>query len=814
MFADWKYAVRMLRKNPGFTAVAVLSLALGIGAGTAVFSLVNAILLRSLPVPDPQELRVLQWSGIEPRVPSHSGKAERMGKRLVASSVSHPMFLHLRQQGAEQADLFGFCPLKEMVARGRNEAFLADGMMVSDNFFSTLGVRPLIGRVLNRGEDYTGAASGVVISHDWWERHFASDSGVLGQAVTLNGSRFMVVGVLPRGFTGIQPGEPSDVYIPMSAASPFLWKPLADTNNWFVRLMARLKPGASDRQLQAMLDVAFTREVGILMKEPRMSVEPGRGGLAYDRNRYRRPLLLMLSVVALVLLVACANIAGLSSARGAVRQHELVVRAALGASRWRLIRQSIAENLLLAAVGGGLGILLAAWGKTILSRLLAGSTDGLHYDFSLDLTVLGFSLAVAMVAALLSGSLPAFRAGRADPVDGLKSRGILGVPRLRSGKVLVSVQFCLSLLLLAGAGLYVRTLMNLGQIEAGFNEEKLLLFQLNPGSTGYQGAQITAFYERMQNSLAALPGVKGVALLHNPLIADRYDYGKLTFLNQPAGSLENTAYRLIVSENFFATMGIPVLNGRGLTASDSQGAPHAVVVNEAFVRKYMPHENPIGRSVNFWGADRRIVGVSGNAKYKSLKEPVPPTVYLSFRQQARSDSYFAVRTVMPPTTQITAVRKAIAAIDPNIPLANITTQEAVRDKAVSQERIQAWLCGVLAGLALLLSCIGLYSLMAYHVARRTGEIAVRMALGATRRHIAGPILREALFLASIGIGIGLPVVFALTKLVKNQLYGVEPNDPFILAAAVMILMAVVMIAAWIPTRRATRIDPMKALRCE
>jgi len=811
---DIRYGLRMLAKAPGFTAVAVLSLALGIGAGTAVFSLVNGILLRSLPVPNPHELRVVQWTGTEPRVPSHSGRVTRMGNRLTASSVSHPLFLSLREQGAQQADIFGFCPLGEIVTRGRSETFVANGVMVSDSFFSALGVRPFIGRLLTAGEDYAGAATSIVISYGWWEKHSALDPGVLGQGVTLNGTRFTIVGVLPRGFAGVQSGDPSDFYVPMSAASPFLWAPITETRNWFVRLMARLKPGVSDAQLRAALDVAFAHEAGAVMKEPKMLVEPGRGGLSYDRNNYRKPLLLMLGVVGLVMLVACANLAGLSLARGAARRHELAVRAALGAGRWRLTCQSLTESLVLALLGGGLGVLLAVWGKAALSRLLAGSADGLHYDFSLNVTVLGFSLATALVTALLSGFLPAIHAGRVDPLGGLKSRGALGATRLWTGRALVAAQICLSLLLLTGAGLYVRTLVNLTHIDAGFSTEKLLLFQLNPSGAGYHGAQLAAFYERVQNSLATIPAVKGATLLHNPLIANRYDYGPFTVLGRPASPQEDTAYRLIVSETFFATMGMPVLQGRGLTVADSENAPKVVVVNEAFVREYLRDEDPLGRTVQIWQADWQIVGVCHDARYKSIKEPAPPTVYLSFRQYSRGDTCVAVRTTLPPLALTTAARKAVAAIDRNVPLANITTQEAVRDGTISQERLCATLCGALAGLALLLSCIGLYGLMAYHVARRTSEIAIRMALGATRRHIAGPILREALLLAAIGIGVSLPAVFALTRLIKSQLYGVEPNDPLTMAAAVVALVAVATMAAWLPARRAARIDPMEALRCE
>jgi len=825
LLQDLRYGLRMLAKNTGFTAVAVLSLALGIGAGTAVFSLVNAILLRSLPVPNPQELRVIRWTGDYVHMTSlNEPLATTSGSRMSAHSVTHPAFLNLREQGAALANIFGFQPLQDITARAKSEAFTTRGMMVSDNFFSGLGVHPFMGRLLNAEEDFKGSATSVVITYDWWERHLALDPGVLGQTVVLDGTGFTVVGVLPPEFSGVVPGDPSEFYVPMAAQSQFLYRPITESYHWFVRLMARLRPGVSDTQLRATLDVAFAREAGAIMKDPRILMEPGRGGLAIDRNNYRKPLLLMLGVVGLVMLVACANLAGLSLARGATREHELAVRAAIGAGRWRLVRQSLTESLVLASLGGGFGVLVAMWGKTAISRLLAGSADGLHYDLSLDLTVLSFSLATALVTGLLSGLLPALRAGRVDPLGGLKSHGALSAPRLRAGKVLVAAQVCLSLLLLTGAGLYLRTLVNLTHIDAGFNTESLLLFQLNPGGAGYDDvARRTTFYAQVQDSLSAIPGVRGATFLGYPLLNNTGWSGWFFLPDRFADYREGMqSYRLTVGETFFATMGIPVLQGRGLSAADAEGAPEVVVVNETFAREYSPDRNPVGRTVHILMYDWRIVGVCRDAKYLNVKEAAPPTVYFPFRQISYMPSmrnnyrnaYFALRTALPPMALTTAARKAVAAIDPNVPLANITTQDAVRDRNINQERLLATLCGALAGLALLLSCIGLYGLMAYHVARRTREFAIRMALGASRRNIADPILREALLLAALGVAIGVPVALTLARFIKSQLYGVAPTDPVTLIGAGVLLIAVAVLAAWIPARRAAKVDPMAALRHE
>jgi hypothetical protein len=653
---DLKFAFRQLLRNPGFTAVAVVSLALGIGAGTAVFSLVNAILLRSLPVPNPHELRVLPWTGSDVRMPSINEWPIQSGSRWAAYSVSHPAFRNLREQGTALADIFGFQPLEDITARVRSEAFTARGMMVSDNFFSGLGVRPVIGRVLNAEEDFTSVTTSVVIAHEWWEKYFARDPGVIGQVVVLNGTSFTIVGVLPSGLTGVVPGDPMEFYVPMAAQSQFLYKPITETFYWFVRLMARLRPGVSDAQLRATLNVAFAREAGAVMNEPKMLVEPGNGGLGTDRDNYRRPLLLMLGVVGLVMLVACANLAGLSLARGAARQHELAVRA--------------------------------------------------------------------------------------------------------------------------------------------------------------------AFYEQVQNALAAIPGVRGAALLESPLLSDAGSSAGFVFPDSSAAW--EWTYTLIVGETFFPTMGIPVLQGRGLSSADTEGAPKVVVVNETFVRKYSSDKNPLGRTVRILDADWRIVGVCRDAKFTNIKEAAPPTTYLPFRQRfygvfrrtVLGNASFAVRAALPPLSLTTSARKAVAAINPGVPLAHVTTQAAMRGKNIGQERLLATLCGALAGLALLLSCIGLYGLMAYQVARRTSEIAIRMALGAQRGDIAGPILREALILAGIGVSVGLPAVFAVTRFIKNQLYGVQPDDPLTLVLVIVALVTVALLAAWLPARRAARVEPMTALRAE
>ncbi|MEO8429213.1 MAG: ABC transporter permease [Verrucomicrobiota bacterium] len=803
---DLKFAFRQLLKNPGFTVVAVLSLALGIGAATSIFSLVNGILLSSLPVPNPRELRVLNWSGADFRA-GYDGEMQDDGPgRRRGNAFPYSLYLALRKQCANLADVFGYVPLDGVAARARHDAVSAEGLMVSDNFFSGLGVRPLLGRLLGADDEAGGAAPSVVISYRWWERQFGRDPGALGQSVLLNGHSFAVVGVLPREFPGVSSGAVTDIYIPLAGSDP---------NRWRVPLMTRLKSGVSVSRVLTAMDVVFQRETEKVMKQPRMLLTDGRAGPDLDRRQYRGPLLLLLGVVGVVLLAACANLAGLSLARGASRHHEFAIRAALGSSRWRLVRQTLAESVLVAVVGGGLGVVISLWGKTAFSRLLSGSPEGLHYDVSLDLRVMGFALAVSLFTALLSGLLPALRAAAADPRAGLKDRTTLGTHRLRSGRILVSAQIALSLLLLVSAGLYVRTLVNLARINPGFATENLLLFKLNPGDAGYQDDRSTELFARAQDSLAAIPGVRSVALTQFPLLSGGSWVSSFAIPGHPSESGgEPTAHVLTVSETFFSTLGVPVLQGRDLRASDAGNAPKAVVVNEAFARKFFPGEQSVGQTLKRDGTDWQIVGVCRNSKYSDIQADIPPTVYLSFRQKATGSAFFALRTSLPPLGVATAARRIVAGLDPNIPPTDLGTQTQILDGAFSQQRLFAVLCSFLAVLAVLLSCIGLYGLIAYHVSRRTGEIGIRMALGATRGRIAGPILREALTLGATGVAVGVALALALSQLVKSQLYGVEPNDPWTILAAGLALVLVALASAWIPARRAARVNPMVALRTE
>jgi predicted permease len=726
--------------------------------------------------------------------------------RRRGNAFPYSLYLALQEQCADQAQVFGYVPLDGVAARARHDAVSADGLMISDNFFAALGVRPQLGRLLGADDQASGGVPAVVISYRWWERQFGLDPGALGQPVWLNGHSYSVVGVLPPAFPGVRPGAATDLYIPLAVSDP---------NRWRVPLMARLNPGASVARFQAALDVVFHRETEKVMKGPRVLLLDGRAGPDMDRRQYRGPLMLLLGVVGVVLLVACANLAGLSLARGATRQHEFAIRAALGSSRGRLLRQSLTESLLVALVGGGLGVVISLWGKTAFSRLLSGSPEGLHYDDSLDFRVMGFALAVSLVTALLSGLLPAVRAAAADPRAGLKERSTLGTHRLRAGRILVAAQIALSLLLLVSAGLYVRTLVNLARIDPGFPTENLLLFKLNPGDAGYQDDRSTTFFARAQDSLAVIPGVRSVALTQFPLLSGSAWVSSFVIPGHPSESGgESTAHMLTVSETFLSTLGVSVLQGRDLRASDAGNDPKAVVVNEAFARKFFPGEQAVGQTLKRGGEDWHIVGVCRNIKYSEIQAETPPTVYLTFRQKATGAAFFVLRTSLPPLAVATAARRILAGLDPNIPVTDLGTQTQIRNGTNTQQRLFAVLCSFLAVLAVLLSCIGLYGLISYHVSRRIGEIGIRMALGATPSRIASPILREALTLGAIGVAVGVALALALSRLVKSQLYGVEPNDAWTILTAGLGLIMVALASAWFPARHAARVNPMVTLRTE
>jgi predicted permease len=823
LWQDVRYGLRMLVRCPGFTAVAVLSLALGIGANTAIFSLLNAVLLKSLPVRNPRELRVINWVGHNASLWNFTGSGGRSvpGGGQVAASFPYATYRDFRDRGTGFAEVFAFSPLWDCTALSPAGPTSVKGLIVSDNFFQGYGAQTLIGRTLMPGDDRPGADPVVVITYRWWERQFSLDPNALGQTVLINKHPFTIVGVLPPRFVGPTATDSAEFYVPMSAQPQLMSGcPLDSYDHWWVEIMARLSPGADEEQARATLHGIFCQALTApgarsKMDRPGILLEDGSRGPLMARRWMAQPMYVLMAAVGLVLLVACANLASLLLARGASRQHEYAVRGAIGAGRWRLARQSLTESVVLALAGGILGLVFAQGGKAAVLSMMWDMAEDFHRDTSSDVRVLAFTFGVSLATALLFGLLPALKSAWVNPVDGIKARAMAGVSRLRLGKALVTIQVGLSLLLVVGAGLTVRTFANLSNVDVGFDTENLLLFRLDAGQAGYEKEQLTEFYDGLGRSLSAIPGVRSVSYSNMAPLGGGKSSSGISIPGRSTKPDEHLlADQMVVNGSFFATLGIPLLQGRTFESSDTADSPHVAVVNEAFIREFFADEYPIGRIFKHGSMDVQIVGVCGNAKYWNLRSEVPPIMYLPYPQWREGGMCFEVRSVLPAESIVPAVRKAAAAADRNIPLTDVRTQTEQIGRQLTMERLFATLCGFVAALALLLSCIGLYGLMAYNVARRRSEIGIRMALGARPQDVAWPVVRGALFMTGIGAVFGGAGALVLVRFIRSMLYGVAPHDPLTLGASVLLLLAVAVLAAWLPARRAARIDPMVALRQE
>ncbi len=806
---DIKYALRQLGKNPSFMMVAVLTLAIGIGANTAVFCLLNSVLLRPLPVRNPDELRGINWIGDFCPGHIHGRVTGASNGEQISNTFTYPAFCEFRDRGASLAEVFaylGFNPFGVPTVRIRGQSYTMDGMIVSGNFFQGLGLKPLLGHTIMPEHDRPGVTPVAVISFHAWQKYFGGDPNVIGQTIVLKQTNATVIGVLDKGFLGVEKGRRCDIYVPL-ALQPQIEGicALESTDHWWVEVMARLKPSVDEFQVSRLLGGVFVQTTSETVanaseKNLRIVLTDGSGGLigalAPRRLMMAKPLYLLFGLVGIVLLVTCVNLAGLLLARGAMRHHEFAVRAALGARRSRLIQQLLTESIVLSVFGAGCGFLLASWIKPVLARVLWSSDTVINLQS--DLYVCGFILAVLVVATVLFGLLPALRVVRTNPVIHFKNRTILGEPRLRLSRMLISTQVGLSLLLLVGACLFTRTLINIRRIETGFNIENLLMFR---AETGERQAEFIA-------AISTLPGVKAVTYSNLTLLDGGRSSTTIPLPGRPSGNLN--ILKLDVSETFLQTMGIPLLAGRDFQTVDTQESQRAIIVNRSLVESAFHDESPIGKILRINQKDYTIVGVCGDTKYYDLKTACEPIVFFPSGQGAS----YAVRTAGNPQHLIPAVRQTLARIDLGAALSGIQTLKTKIDENIIQERSFAWLASSLAFLAVLQSCIGLYGLLAHNVTRRTGEIGIRMALGATPRAVAWPILRSAMLLVTAGVMVGVPAVLATVRIVRSYLFGIEPYDPVTLIIAIILLFAVAVLTAWIPARRAAKIDPMEALRYE
>jgi predicted permease len=808
---DIKYAFRQLRKNPGSTSVAVLSLALGIGANTAIFSLLNAVMLRSLPVPRAQELRVIDF---EAEGYSFSSFYGGNGSR----SFPYPAYASFRDQAKGFKELFAFSCLYNITAVSPIGARTTNGLMVSGNFFSGYGAQALIGRTITPEDDKPEAAPVAVITYRAWERYFGADPYAIGSTVALNKTVFTIVGVLPQSYVAPIIGDPADFYVPLVAAQPQLkpgWSP-ASTEHWWVQIVARRDLETNEIQARDSLNLLFNQFLETSrdsLTQPKILLKDGKCGLGGWQTA--EPLWVLQALVALILFIACANLASLLLARGASRRHELAVRAAMGAKRRHLMRQSFVESLLLSICGAGIGLLFSLWIKTGLLRFFIAQETDLHLDVPMDIRVLAFTLVVAAMTTFLCGIIPALQAACVQPLAGLKDNRTQAAPRLRIGKALIAIQMALSMLLVLGTGLLVQTLIHLHRVDPGFDVENLLVFRVNPGQAGYKDQDLLGFYEQTRQTLAGIPGTRSVAFSSTCLLSGGMESGGFDIPGRSdLTRFQRQAHMLMVSDNFLKTMGIHLLSGRHFNASDNPNTGRVVIVNETFARTFFPQEDVLGKRFKRGENEYQIIGLCRDAAYANLRDTVPPTLYFPSAQHPRGRMTFAVRSVVPPMSLVSTVRSRLAQIDRNIPLEEVTTQQQVIKESVSSERLFSILCGILSCLALSLCCIGLYGLMTYNVTRRTSEMGIRMAFGARPWDVACPILCEALVLAATGVAIGLPLALAVTQLMRSVFFGIKPYDPLTVTGSVALLLAIAVLAAWIPARRAAKTDPMEALRYE
>lgn len=839
---DLRYALRAMAANSLFTATAALSLALGIGANTAIYSFMDAILMRSLPVAHPEQLAILDWHAPRrsPVVRGINGTAHRYGKSGTTSpNFPYPAYEIFRENRQTFSSLFAYTNTQNFNVIARGEAESIPGGFVSGNYFSGLGVPPAAGRLIGIDDDRAGAPPTIALAYAYWQRRFNGDAAVIGQSILINNLPFTIAGVCASGFFGVDPQTNPAFFLPIHAMPALAQNPAAeersrflDNHFYWIEMMGRLQPGVSLAQAQAALRAQFSvwaastaaapKDAEVL---PELSLEEGGAGLDSLRRQYSQPLYVLMSMVGLILAIACANLANLLLARAAARRREIAVRLSLGAGRWRIVRQMLTESVLLSVIGGALGLLVALAGIRFITWLLANGRAEFTLRATLDWPVMGFTFALAVAAGMLFGLAPAIQATKVDFTPALKESRVQGSMggghrfRPRLGHALIVGQIAVSLLLVTAAGLFVRTLSNLNSIDVGFNRENILLVSINGRQAGYRDAALARFYSGLLDKFREIPGMRAATASNFPLVARYVNSNSVTIPGRMAQPGDANADFLDVDPAFFETMQIPVLVGRGLEAGDL-ASPAVAVVNEKFASTFFDGQSPIGRQLSFGkGADARlveIVGVARNAHYNSLQETAEPVVYIPYTQTLTGlgGLFFELRTAGDPLGAVGAVRRIVHNASQAVSITEVSTQAQRMEQTVSQERTFAFLGSCFAALALLIACVGLYGAMAYAVARRTGEIGIRMALGAQRLRIIWMVLREVLALTGVGLLVGYGAARLTTQFVESFLYGTKANDPLAIAAAIAILLAAAIAAGYAAAWRASRIDPAAALRNE
>jgi putative ABC transport system permease protein len=806
LWHDLRYGLRMLVKNPGFTTVAVIVLALGIGANTAIFSAVNAVLLRSLPYHDPDQLVV-------PASTNYGRGSDRVNVSYgdFADWKREQVFAHVAVFQTFTYDL-----------TGTGEPDRAQASAVSADYFAVMGAAPLLGRALLPEEHKPGGTRVAVLSHGLWQRRFGSDPHLIGQTIKLNGAPFTVVGVMPPSSTY---PDSVELWVPMAFSEDNPPQDLLRRDNFIWQAVARLKPGVSVEQTQTHLQTIaqrIERDHPVVRKGWSVRLVPLQEWIV--GTQLRQALLVLLGAVGFVLLIGCANVANLLLARAAVRQREMAIRMSLGAGRLRLVRQLFTESLLLACLGGIAGLLLAKWGARLLITFAPSNIPRLN-EMGMDSLVLGFVLGVSAFTAVVFGIVPSLQATKTNLSESLKEGGRSATGGLRSGRtrsLLVVAEVALSLVLLIGAGLMIRSFIRLQQVDPGFKVDHLLTLDLNAPRSRYRdNPQVLSFYQGLTDRLKALPGVQAACVSSAlPLGGGGFYLGRVFLIEghpEPPAGPDFSAQWDVISPDYFSTLGVGLLKGRFFSERDTAESTPVIIINETMARRMFPNENPLGKRIRSWRDEnllREIVGVVRDVRYFGRDDQLRGLVYIPHTQNTWRSMTLTVRTAGDPTGMVEAVRNGVWAADKDLAIANIRTMQRIMDDSVARQRFSMLLLSLFAIVALMLAAVGIYGVMSYAVAQRTHEIGVRMALGAERRDILRLVVGRGLALVVAGVGLGLTGAFALTRLMSNLLFAVSARDPMTFAALPLLLAVVALIACYLPARRATKVDPMIALRYE